>query len=236
MTMGVSSHVEFMHVVSSRILYGCDMISSTLHTNKTHQIAKLAMWSFHQIFRISYLDWSLVLDRQHAEHHEWTSAAIPTKGWRTCYGQSCHPSAANMQNEKWWWTLWNRWSEACSATVVPIKLVASCCIMFNHAKDIKRQSHLQRLCHWSKTAPGLCLHVPQRAGRVGSDSVDCGFTQEIWGTGWANEISLLPWGFWMILGHIQYILDQLLVCIVDPVPFQSCFCCLSPPFFKLSRS
>ena len=43
MTMGVSSHVEFMHVVSSRILYGCDMISSTLHTNKTHQIAKLAM-------------------------------------------------------------------------------------------------------------------------------------------------------------------------------------------------
>ena len=43
--------------------------------------------------------WSLVLDRQHAEHHEWTSAAIPTKGWRTCYGQSCHPSAANMQNE-----------------------------------------------------------------------------------------------------------------------------------------
>ena len=40
-----------------------------------------------------------MLDRQHAEHHEWTSAAIPTKGWRTCYGQSCHPSAANMQNE-----------------------------------------------------------------------------------------------------------------------------------------
>lgn len=43
MTMGVSSHVEFMHVVSSRILNGCDMISSTLHTRKTHQIAKLAM-------------------------------------------------------------------------------------------------------------------------------------------------------------------------------------------------